>query len=88
MTHDFFFAEIQPIFWQWSTTVEVYSQFLFADVILCNIVVYTQSLTQMLQVVAGPMMQVLEEEIQSNKRTLSKLDKEKKELLSMLNDTV
>ncbi len=46
--------------------------------------VYTQSLTQMLQVVAGPIMQVLEEEIETNQRSFKKMDSEKKELLALL----
>lgn len=46
--------------------------------------VYTQRLTEMLQVVAGPIIQTLEEEVGINKSTLIKLDQEKKQLLSKL----
>lgn len=49
--------------------------------------VYTQRLTELLQVVAGPMIQVLEEEIELNKRTLIELEEEKKQLLTALHDT-
>ena len=55
--------------------------------LLCIIVcfsVYTQRLTEMLQVVAGPIIQTLEEEVGINKSTLIKLDQEKKQLLSKL----
>ena len=41
----------------------------------------------MLQVIAGPIIQVLEEEIESNKRTLTKLEKEKEDLLTKVNTT-
>lgn len=47
-------------------------------------IVYTQRLTEMLQVVAGPMIQVLEEEIERNRRTVIQLDQEKKRLLTLL----
>ena len=46
--------------------------------------VYTQRLAEMLQVVAGPIIQTLEEEVDVNKSTLMKLDQEKKQLLSKL----
>jgi hypothetical protein len=38
----------------------------------------------MLQVVAGPIIQTLEEEVERNKRTLQALETEKQELLSQL----
>ena len=38
----------------------------------------------MMQVVAGPIIQTLEEEVQQNRRTLQELDKEKQELVSQL----
>lgn len=43
--------------------------------------VYTQSLTEILQVVAGPMMQVLEEELKLSKRAL-KLAQERIQFLA------
>ena len=38
----------------------------------------------MLQVVAGPIIQTLEEEVERNKRTLLKLNREKSKLLNEL----
>jgi len=41
----------------------------------------------MLQVIAGPMIQVLEEEIERNKKTLQELDQEKNQLLRTLEES-
>lgn len=45
---------------------------------------YTQRLTEMLQVVAGPIIQALEEEIALNTRSLIELDLEKNKLHTLL----
>lgn len=49
------------------------------------VTVYTQRLTELMQVVAGPMIQVLEEEMELNTRMLAELKEEKKQLISTLN---
>lgn len=46
--------------------------------------VYTQRLTEMMQVIAGPIIQVLEEEVEGNRRKLIELNQEKKKLSSQL----
>ena len=48
------------------------------------IAVYTQRLTEMLQVLAGPIIQALEEEIALNTKTLIELDLEKNKLHTLL----
>lgn len=40
----------------------------------------------MMQVVAGPIIQVMEEEIELNKKTLMHLEQEKKQLMAALHD--
>ena len=47
--------------------------------------VYTQSLGHILEVVCGPIMQLLEEEVQRNKATIQKLKREKEQLQAILN---
>ena len=42
--------------------------------------VYTQSLSHILQIVCGPIMQLLEEECQRNRRTVEKLKSERQYL--------
>ena len=46
--------------------------------------VYMQSLSHILQIMAAPLLQVLEEEIQRNKDKLTKLEKEREELSGIL----
>lgn len=48
------------------------------------LVVYMQSLSHILQIMAAPLLQVLEEEIQRNKDKLTKLKKEREELSCFL----
>ena len=45
---------------------------------------YMQSLSHILQIMAAPLLQVLEEEIQRNKDKLTKLEKEREELSGIL----
>ena len=52
-----------------------------------NRVVYTQRLTELLQVVAAPLMQVMEEEIQVAKKHLAELNSEKEQLIAALQTT-
>lgn len=46
--------------------------------------VYTQSLSHILQIVCGPIMQLLEEESQKNRRTIERLKSEKQQLQTIL----
>ncbi len=46
--------------------------------------VYSQSLTHMLQVVATPLMQTMERELEANRITLEELRRKKEKLLETL----
>ena len=60
------------------TSIVIYSH-------LCSVVaVYTQSLSHILEVVCGPIMQLLEEEVQRNKATIQKLKQQKEQLQAIL----
>ncbi len=48
--------------------------------------VYTQTLSHILQVVCGPLMQLLEEEIERNKTALQRLASEKEQLQTVLSE--
>ena len=46
-----------------------------------------QSLSHILQIMAAPLIQVLEEEIQRNRDSLEKLKREREQLLAIITDT-
>lgn len=62
-----------------------YNTFLTYNIICYNILVYMQNLSQLLQVVGGPLVQLIEELIQYNKRTILQLHEEKRQLELALN---
>ena len=60
-------------------------QYISYNIICYIILVYMQNLSQLLQVVGGPLVQLIEELIHYNKRTILQLQEEKRELELVLN---
>ena len=59
----------------------------YVHILALSHVVYMQSLSHILQIMAAPLLQVIEEEIQRNKDKLEKLKKNREHLSSILGDT-